>query len=364
MTDVIDLEKRLSFQPEIGRMFSNSFKSGRLSQVYLLCGATGVGKMNIALNVASFVKESGGDQSLGRFFTLFNHPDIRLVIPLSSEAEKAFRDAKEQGKEQEKLSSALEKNPFVLPYSDALVHISIDSIRELINWLGTDSSYPGGKIAIIVNAEKMRQEAANAFLKNLEEPMDDVMIILTTSEPEALLPTIRSRTQQIFVPPLKADIVESLTSSIYDLSRERAIEVSSVCNGSMSNADYLVTGKIEDLRENVKDLFRSVVSGNLAKMMEWADRQEGSRRFVELLLTEIQCTLERSMRIYAGANQNTDSLEQYIAKNIRDFSIYRDLFHLLEDLQHEARLNPQFALFFSNLPIVLHENIKLSKQKS
>jgi DNA polymerase-3 subunit delta' len=65
------------------------------------------------------------------------------------------------------------------------------------------------KIVILDNADLLRREAANALLKTIEEPPPDSLIILVSSRPEALLPTIRSRCQEIRFAPLALDVVEA-----------------------------------------------------------------------------------------------------------------------------------------------------------
>ena len=65
------------------------------------------------------------------------------------------------------------------------------------------------KIVILDNADLLRREAANALLKTIEEPPPDSLIILVSSRPEALLPTIRSRCQEIRFAPLALDAVEA-----------------------------------------------------------------------------------------------------------------------------------------------------------
>src|SRR5438270_9920961 len=65
------------------------------------------------------------------------------------------------------------------------------------------------KIVILDNADLLRQEAANALLKTIEEPPPDSLIILVSSHPESLLPTIRSRCQEIRFAPLALDQVEA-----------------------------------------------------------------------------------------------------------------------------------------------------------
>ena len=71
--------------------------------------------------------------------------------------------------------------------------IPVDKTRELISVLNRTSNQGGAKVALIHEADRMRKEAANAFLKTLEEPPPQTYLILLTTRPYSLLPTIRSR---------------------------------------------------------------------------------------------------------------------------------------------------------------------------
>lgn len=71
--------------------------------------------------------------------------------------------------------------------------IGVAQIRDLTRWLEQYGFEQGSKHGIVLRAESMTDEAANALLKNLEEPVADTDIILTTDNPASLLPTIRSR---------------------------------------------------------------------------------------------------------------------------------------------------------------------------
>jgi hypothetical protein len=79
--------------------------------------------------------------------------------------------------------------------------ISIEAIRELHGFmkLQTPGSAPIRRIVLMENAEHMTQEAQNAFLKLLEEPPSDTVIILTANSERSLLPTITSRTSTIHI---------------------------------------------------------------------------------------------------------------------------------------------------------------------
>lgn len=78
-------------------------------------------------------------------------------------------------------------------------NIGIDEVRKVIDFLEFRSAR-GFKTIIVYEADKFTEEAANAFLKTLEEPPDYAVIILVTSRWQALLPTIRSRLGLIKLP--------------------------------------------------------------------------------------------------------------------------------------------------------------------
>jgi DNA polymerase III subunit delta' len=94
--------------------------------------------------------------------------------------------------------------------------IFVATVRALVQFAAYSPSISKRKIIIVGDAERMvpqegADQAANAFLKLLEEPPADTTIILTSSEPGSLLPTIRSRVVSVRVAPLpNAAIAEFL----------------------------------------------------------------------------------------------------------------------------------------------------------
>jgi DNA polymerase-3 subunit delta' len=75
--------------------------------------------------------------------------------------------------------------------------IPVDAVRELIQWSVLSSQLQGRKVVILEPAEAMNINAANSLLKTLEEPVQDLILILVSSHKQSLLPTIRSRCQII-----------------------------------------------------------------------------------------------------------------------------------------------------------------------
>ncbi len=141
------------------------------SHALLLCGVEGTGKRHIALSMMRSMLSMSSD------IDLMSYPYLRIVVP-----------------EKDKLS------------------IGIETIRELQHF--TSLMLPGAagtrRIIFIPEAHTLTSEAQNALLKLLEEPPLNTFFILTASSEQALLPTIRSRTQNLSVHRPPRNILEKI----------------------------------------------------------------------------------------------------------------------------------------------------------
>ena len=89
---------------------------------------------------------------------------------------------------------------FHVTIAEKKTQILIDQIRQLNEFLRLSQSYRGSRVAFIHPAEALNINAANSLLKSLEEPADNTVIILLTSQLSTLLPTIKSRCQILHLP--------------------------------------------------------------------------------------------------------------------------------------------------------------------
>jgi DNA polymerase-3 subunit delta' len=71
--------------------------------------------------------------------------------------------------------------------------ILVDEVRDLERTLGLTSTGDSLKVALLLDVDRMNDQAQNAFLKTLEEPTDRTLLLLTSTNPRLLLPTVRSR---------------------------------------------------------------------------------------------------------------------------------------------------------------------------
>ena len=91
--------------------------------------------------------------------------------------------------------------PTFQPPEGAKRIIKVESMRERIVEPMSLAAFSGGwKVGVIVGADRMEPPSANAFLKSLEEPTPKTLYLMLTDQPDAILPTIVSRSQRIDLP--------------------------------------------------------------------------------------------------------------------------------------------------------------------
>lgn len=98
--------------------------------------------------------------------------------------------------------------------------IVIDEILDLIRQFSQTSFAGGWKVGVILCADRMNDQAANALLKTLEEPSARTLLILVTDEPQALLPTISSRCQRISLTEEDEEISRHWKNPLLDILSE------------------------------------------------------------------------------------------------------------------------------------------------
>jgi DNA polymerase III subunit delta' len=111
--------------------------------------------------------------------------------------------------------------------------ILIEQIRDLqqqLNLTATEARY---KVAILARFEAAYPGAANAFLKTLEEPPADVILILTTSDAEALLPTITSRCRTISLRPVASELIHRALIEKWQVPDEKAKLLAHLADGRL-----------------------------------------------------------------------------------------------------------------------------------
>lgn len=179
--NIIDLHREVWTQLESRR--------AKLPHALLLSGQRGIGKFDLARSFAESLlceqptarHEACGNCPACGWLAQGNHPDFRLLQPDALAAD-----------DEETAEAGGKKKPSQ--------QITIDQVRALDDFLHVGTHRHGARVVLVNPAEAMNRSTANSLLKSLEEPIASTLFILVSSEPERLLPTIRSRCQAIAVP--------------------------------------------------------------------------------------------------------------------------------------------------------------------
>lgn len=137
------------------------------------------------------------------------HPDVRAVSLATQAAEGSGA-----GKRESKNTS-----------------LSIETVRALASDLSLRPLEGHWRVAIVEDAQMMRDEAANSFLKTLEEPPSYVVIILIVPEIGAVLPTIRSRCQVIEASPVPRETLATALTTQYGTTATAAQTLAALARG-------------------------------------------------------------------------------------------------------------------------------------
>jgi len=151
----------------------------RLAHAYLLTGPIGSGKRALAARVCELL--------MGAKVPGFENPDVHLIEPESKSR-----------------------------------RILIEQIREFEHSLQMRSLLGGQKVGVIVDADRLNPNAANAFLKTLEEPPGHTHLLLLSSVPEQMLETILSRCLEVPLRPVEARALSEVQTRLLAALKEHA----------------------------------------------------------------------------------------------------------------------------------------------
>lgn len=100
---------------------------------------------------------------------------------------------------------------------------NIAKMKELIHFVNLRPYNSTKRLVVVKDVDKLNSESANAILKTLEEPPEDVMIVLTTLNEQKILPTIVSRCQKV---RLNVDVDDNIPSDYLDPEKLSKLSVS------------------------------------------------------------------------------------------------------------------------------------------
>ncbi|MBN9236322.1 MULTISPECIES: DNA polymerase III subunit delta' [Phyllobacteriaceae] len=195
---------------DIAETLAAAYRAGKLPHALMLCGTAGIGKATLAFHLAHH---------------LLRYPDGRsapeaLAVP---DPTSSLHRQIAMGAHPSVLHLTRPMNDRTKTYKSV---VTVDEIRKVGQFLSMTSHDGGYRVVIVDPADDMNTNAANALLKNLEEPPARTVFILIVHAPGSLLPTIRSRCQVLRLAPLAEDeltaVLDAVGQAVPDDAAQRA----------------------------------------------------------------------------------------------------------------------------------------------
>lgn len=296
----------------------SSIVNKTVSHSYLFQGEEGLGKKMVAYVFAkTLLCKEGKDQPCNTCvscmkFDSENHPDFFLIEPDKGLVKKA-------------------------------------QIEDLVRNVGILPFESNRKIFIIDDSHKMNLEGKNTLLKTLEEPPSYVTIILITSSPNNLLPTILSRCQSVKFYPVQSSKIEDYLVRLYSKSIEEATFVSNFTKGSVGKSISLSTSdKFFQMRDELVKILDSLIKGDktraFSSMYFFNENRDNIEEIIDIILYWF-----RDLLIYKEIGDshliiNKDKLEYLSSQTFMDYNSINGIIVKVEETKDNIRKNVNYQL--------------------
>ncbi len=265
------LEEIRQLQPELVERFTQILEHKQLSHAYLFTGSFASFEMALLLAQSQFCQDLQGVWPCGKCRS------CHLI------AEEEFSDVK-----------------IVRPVNQI---IKTDRIRSLVQEFSQSGFEGSRQVFIVQDADKMHTNAANSLLKVMEEPQSEIYLFLLTSDENLILPTIKSRAQQVHFPKKQAYLTELLEKEGLIKSQANLVARFSFsleeAEQQKKNATFFELAKvcdqfIERCQSNLNRAYLEVT--RLVSLADDKEKQSQAFRLMELALEE-QLHLSRSQQL-------------------------------------------------------------------
>ena len=355
----------------------------RVAHAQLFNGPKGSGKLALAIAYARFIncnspKEDDSCQECSSClqFSKLAHPDLHILYPVIKTAN---NNTPQSSDSVSRWAESVLKNPylslnqwsdvykeeFLEKTSDKKKEATIYShqIIEINKKLSLKIFSAKYRVVLIWIPEKMNIQSSNKFLKLLEEPPKETILLLVSEDKEGLIKTITSRVQLTIV---KGYTVEETISSSY---HEKTDDFLNFCRLSSGNMGEVLSYNQEDNKEDKTDSFielmRISFKNNFSKMSEWSEYASQKTRQQQIEFLQYSIDLIRECLIYnysSNSLSKTTTAEKEFLKNFSQFINEENsvlIFELFESSIQNIARNASSKIILFNLSLKLAKLLKL-----
>jgi len=329
---------------------------GKLPQVLLVTGEEGVGKQRLGLWLAELVFcSAGSNRPCGacpgcRRVRDLAHPDLHWFVPVprpkASDQDKQVEEVREALGE---VMAARRDKPAYQPPDGMSIH-GVASARLLLRTAALTTVEGGRRVIIVGHADRLvpqesSPEAANALLKFLEEPPASTIVVLTTTEPGRVLPTIRSRAVPIRLGRLSdVEVALALETIRPDWSADERRRRAAAAGGAIGRA--LAARSRSDRAADVGDLLEALRTPGTARLERVLKQGSWQARgdFAEML-DALADSLGGALRATTSAGSAASKPPAALA-SVAEPRRFLDAIGHVDQAREQARanLNPQLIL--------------------
>ncbi len=322
-------------EQSVKHFLQESIAKNRVSHAQLFVGKPGWGTLDMALAYAQALICNEKLSCQNKIQNL-SHPDLHFSIPtFNMDKRKAitknyFPEFKEliHPNHFATLNDWYEK----LDAGNKQGFLSKDEIMEVMNTLSLKSYEGGYKVLIIWNADRMRVDYANKFLKLLEEPPEKTLFLLLTESTEHMLDTITSRCLTVNFKPLSKEQLSKYAEEHYALSAEERTKLVKRSEGDIHRLQQLIsenenkqifenefvewTRNAFMVRKNVSLLEKIINQGET--IASW--NTEKQKQYVQYCMNNFRAALMRNYQVHdlgfadiENENFNFDKFSQFVS---------------------------------------------------
>ena len=368
----------LSSQAKVWEQLKKIAVSHRLGSAYLFHGPSGSGKEYIATKFAQMLNCEKQIGSICRNCPsckrseILQHENINLVFPLPVMKKKSADSMDEFEKSNvDIITDSIKKkasNPFHKIQLPNANRILIQSIRLLRRTLYLKTQNVGRKIVLVFDAHLLNSgqgEAANAFLKILEEPPSNTTIILVTDYMELLLPTILSRCQKIAFSKLNNEYLEEWCS-INKVKKAHVPLVIGLSEGDVHKAKLLISQPLEKNMSSISSLVKVISEQD---PVQWRKLISTYSRYSKQNKSEFYFHFNMLKIWFQAANRLTKNIDHVLHKTsfVEDMKIFikrnpnADFYSIIYELEkpmEAVKNNYYMPLVLINLLLEIQKHFK------
>jgi DNA polymerase-3 subunit delta' len=247
-------------QDNAKRILTRTADRDQLPNSFLFCGPEGVGKWAAALALTAYLNcrnrndaDSCGTCPACIQIQKLQFPNLYIAVPTPPS-----KSEKEEIANYWDILNRKIAEPYSLIGGERQMSIPVATVRTIRSSLAQKPPQSGKRIIIIEQMDRMRTMSADALLKLVEEPPPQTLIVITTSKPDRLLPTIISRCRRLRFAPLSEEEIIDYLLGRTEVGEKNASLLARLSRGSLGRALYLASGDTEQDREVAKLIFKGI----------------------------------------------------------------------------------------------------------